>query len=172
MAGRNYGYQYDTNPRKIKPEYQRKQTKKVVKKAKPITKKTTEIKKNIETKNKIIEPPKGTLKKKHTIKVIKILETKATIKGGIVFEINISSLVKGLTINWLKVPSSLSLAIDRADNNMVNTMPSIAIMLTVKNHLYSIFGLNQFLVMGLIWVFLMLNFFSSSKLYWEMIWFA
>ena len=44
-----------------------------------------------------IFPLNGTLNIKAIIKVITILEIKATIKGGIVLEKRISSLVKGLT---------------------------------------------------------------------------
>ncbi len=63
MAGRNYGYQYDTNPRKIKPEYQ----KKTVKKKKPVVKKSEPVKKeNIKKKyeNDNIKKAKPDIKSK------------------------------------------------------------------------------------------------------------
>ena len=69
-----------------------------------------------------------------------MLEINAVINGGTVFEKRISSFDKGLTKSWLNVPNSLSLAIDRADNNRHKTIDNITIKLTVKNHLYSMFS--------------------------------
>ena len=42
MNSRNYGYQYDTNPRKIKPEYNSPKRKTDAKKSKKTTAKTTD----------------------------------------------------------------------------------------------------------------------------------
>ena len=46
MAARNYGYQYDTSPRKLKPAYE----KKLVKKKKPAKKQKTEVKPKVDHK--------------------------------------------------------------------------------------------------------------------------
>ena len=50
MTGRNYGYQYDTSPRKLKPEYERKTVKK--KKPVPTKKAVNKVKDEKETINK------------------------------------------------------------------------------------------------------------------------
>lgn len=70
----------------------------------------------------------------------------AMINGGIVFPIRISKEESGLTISWSKVPSSLSLAIDIAVKSIEIISASIVTIETTKNHLYSMFGLNQFLI--------------------------
>ena len=88
-----------------------------------------------------------------------MLEIKETKSGGIVLQKRISLLDNGLTRSWLKVPNSLSRAIERADNKRHKTIESITIKLTVKNHLYSMFGLNQFLVITFIFGVVL---FSSS----------
>lgn len=46
MAGRNYAYQYETSPRKLKPEYE----KRPVKKKKPVKKVNHEVKKKVDNK--------------------------------------------------------------------------------------------------------------------------
>ena len=46
MAGRSYGYQYETSPRKLKPEYE----KRPAKKKKPVKKANEEVKKKVDNK--------------------------------------------------------------------------------------------------------------------------
>ena len=55
MAGRNYAFQYETSPRKLKPEYERKPVKKVsqTKKTKNVKKAKAEVKKNVDNKSKV-----------------------------------------------------------------------------------------------------------------------
>ena len=49
MAGRSYGYQYETSPRKLKPEYE----KRPVKKKKTVKKVNEEVKKKVDNKKQI-----------------------------------------------------------------------------------------------------------------------
>ena len=52
MPGRNYYYQYDTNPRKIKPEYNKRQVKKKIPVKKVPTKKVETTQKTIGVKKR------------------------------------------------------------------------------------------------------------------------
>ena len=105
---------------------------------------------NIEIKNTVTEPANGTLKQLITITVIKVVRPIAIIRGGIVFPSRISNDDNGLTMSWSNVPSSLSLAIDRAVNRIVITRASIDIKTVKIYQRYSRFGLYQFLITGVI----------------------
>ena len=104
----------------------------------------------IETKNKIIEPLKGTWKNTITIPTIIIVKLIAIIKGGIDLPIRISKDAKGLTISWSKVPSSLSRAIDNAVKIKVETRESRATITVKIYHLYSRLGLQYNVQYGLL----------------------
>ena len=69
---------------------------------------------NIAIINKRNEPANGIWKNIITIPVITIVSAIAIISGGIDFPRRISSEDRGLTISWSNVPSSRSLAIDKA----------------------------------------------------------
>lgn len=103
---------------------------------------------SMEIKNTITEPANGTLKQVITITVIKAVNPIAIISGGIVFPNKISNDDSGLTMSWSNVPSSLSLAIDRAVNKIVITSASIDIKTVKRYQRYSRFGLYQFLITG------------------------
>ena len=104
----------------------------------------------IELKSKIKEPANGTLNPNITIDVIIVVKHIAIINGGIVFPSKISKDESGLTISWSKVPISLSLAIDNAVKINETTTDNIARIIVKIYHLYSRFGLNQFLTIRFI----------------------
>ena len=96
------------------------------------------------------EPANGIWKNRITIPVITIVRSIAIIKGGIDLPRRISGEDNGLTISWSKVPSSLSLAIERAVKIKVVTSDNMATITVKIYHLYSRFGLNQLRTEGFI----------------------